>query len=280
MGRKRTLNTPNNIDKLIKEGRGQGEGPLYKPWLNARAKTNKSYTDRTKGWKTGRVHHFLSNLEFNYFLTLEWSPYVIDIREQYPLLPIERTIKIAESLGIDHPYLDGEYKVMTTDFLITLQTPEGIKQVVRTIKSENDLDTRQIDKFEIERVFFLEQGITDWCIVTDRNVNLNIVKNIEWLHDAKDLDLRNDLEQNSVDRIAKLLLQEINKRERGLAKITSEFDEKLGLEPGTSLFVVRHLLANKNWLTDITSEKINPSGILICKESVSQKGSDFIATNF
>lgn len=37
------------------------------------------------------MHHFLSKLETNYFYWLDWSPIVSDIREQYPLLPLEET---------------------------------------------------------------------------------------------------------------------------------------------------------------------------------------------
>ncbi len=46
----------------------------------------------------------------------------MDIREQFPLLPIEETIIIAEELGIKHPTdpNTGEPVVMTTDFLVTV----------------------------------------------------------------------------------------------------------------------------------------------------------------
>jgi ABC-type multidrug transport system fused ATPase/permease subunit len=58
---------------------------------------------RIKGWKTGRVHHLLSELETSYFYLLEWSLSVLDIREQFPLLPLEETLAIADQCGIAHP---------------------------------------------------------------------------------------------------------------------------------------------------------------------------------
>jgi hypothetical protein len=95
-------------------------------------------------------------MERNYFYILEYSDNVKDIREQFPLLPQEDTIDIADELGLRHPKNPetGEDIVMTTDFLITVSTSDGIKEVARTIKSKDDLlDKRIIEKFEIERVF-------------------------------------------------------------------------------------------------------------------------------
>ena len=49
---------------------------------------------------------------------------------------------------------------MTTDFLITISTEDGIKEVARTIKSKDDLlDKRILEKFEIERVFWKKRNI-------------------------------------------------------------------------------------------------------------------------
>lgn len=61
----------------------------------------------------------MSDLEPNYFCLTEYSDLVVDVREQFPLLPLEETIVIAEELGIKHPTDPkiGEPIVMTTDFL-------------------------------------------------------------------------------------------------------------------------------------------------------------------
>lgn len=52
---------------------------------------------------------------------LEITDDVIDIREQYPLLPLKDTLEIANELGIEQPKhpQTKEPIVMTTDFLIT-----------------------------------------------------------------------------------------------------------------------------------------------------------------
>lgn len=64
---------------------------------------------------------------------------MVDIREQFPLLPLRRTEEIAKQLGIKHAHLDGVPVVMTTDFLITLRTSQGLIDIVRTVKPASKL---------------------------------------------------------------------------------------------------------------------------------------------
>lgn len=66
-------------------------------------------------------------MERNYFYLTEYSDVVIDLREQFPVLPFEETRLIADELGIKHPTdpKTGEPIVMTTDFLLTIDTDKA-----------------------------------------------------------------------------------------------------------------------------------------------------------
>src|SRR4051794_29504805 len=111
-----------NVEKRLKEGFGRGHGKDYKSWLLVQSFSSLGYANRELGWKTGREHHLMSDLELDFFFILEWSTRVVDIREQFPLLPVEETVAIAQALGIRHP-MDMRTKkpiVLTTDFLITV----------------------------------------------------------------------------------------------------------------------------------------------------------------
>ena len=55
------------IEKLQSEGRGQGSGSDYLPWIRAHDINSIGLTSRIPGWKSGRIHHFLSKLEAHYF---------------------------------------------------------------------------------------------------------------------------------------------------------------------------------------------------------------------
>lgn len=91
------------IEKKVKAGYGQGVGSKYIPWLKVHQVPSRGRSSRIAGWKTRRDHHCLSDLETMYLFMLEWAPDITDVREQFPLLPIEETIQIAEELEIDHP---------------------------------------------------------------------------------------------------------------------------------------------------------------------------------
>ncbi|MDP7979789.1 TnsA endonuclease N-terminal domain-containing protein [Bacillus sp. WLY-B-L8] len=133
---------------------------------------------RLKGIKTARQHEFLSDLERNYFYLTEHSDFVIDIREQFPLLPSEETIVIADELGIEHPTnpKTGETIVMTTDFLLTVDKGQGVFEVAHTIKMKDKLlEECVLEKFEIERenrslsmLILSSFEIREWKTIHDR----------------------------------------------------------------------------------------------------------------
>ncbi|RKL65857.1 heteromeric transposase endonuclease subunit TnsA [Salipaludibacillus neizhouensis] len=255
MAKRERSSTAKKIEKWIEEGRGKGEGSEYKPWLTIRDVPSKGIVTRTKGWKSNRIHHLLSHEELDYLYILEWSDSVVDIREQYPLLPQERTLEIADSLGIKHPY-DPKSKdpiVMTTDFLVTRDTEKGKEIQARTIKPSSELKGRVLEKFAIEQQFYHEQGI-DWGIVTDEDKPSAFLKNMDWLYDSKRLDKDSILDNNLIYKISETLLKEIVNRRDGLSTICLDSDEMLGFTQGTCLFVVKYMIANKKWYVNMNKK--------------------------
>ena len=78
---KRQINTLNGIKRALSKGFGQGEGSEYIPWLRAQDVSSKGTSTKVNGLKTNRNHHFLSNIESEFFFLSEFSSSVIDIRE-------------------------------------------------------------------------------------------------------------------------------------------------------------------------------------------------------
>jgi len=238
----------------IKNGYGQGVGKDYKPFIQAHDNkvASEGWKTRHLGWKTKRVHHTLSNHERNYLFYLEWLDEVVDIREQFPLLPQSRTEEIAEQLGIKHPHLDEVAVTMTTDFLITLKTPKGLINVVRTIKPAEKLNKRTLELFEVERRFFSEQGI-NWGIITENKLPKNIIKNVEWMCEAKYLDTRPGIDHELVNLVSKSLYKNIylDDGETAISKICLRSDRNLGLDPGSCMFILQYMLVNKKWITNM-----------------------------
>jgi len=144
-------------EKWISEGRGLGRGAEYKPWLTIQDVPSDGRSSRIKGNKINRQHETFSDLERNYFYISEFSDCIIDIREQFPLLPKLETVVIANELGLKHPTNPKTKQpvVMTTDFLLTVDKGDGFVELARTVKMKGELlDQRVIEKFEIERVYW------------------------------------------------------------------------------------------------------------------------------
>ncbi len=257
-------------ENYIKKGRGQGVGANYQPFIQAHDNKTASegWLTRHKGWKTGRVHHTLSEYERKYLYYCEWLDGVIDIREQWPLLPIEKTMEIADQLGIKHANLDGTPVVMTTDFRLTIETRDGMRDVIRTIKPKEKLDARTLELFEIERRYFAELGI-DWCIVTEDKIPNVLVKNVEWLAEAKYLETRPGVDEELVSLVSDGLF-EVFANDAGktpLMKLCLRTDKDYHLENGTSMFILQYLLANKCWGTEMNNRIIREREPLIVYEN-------------
>lgn len=239
----------------LKDGRGQGRGRDYVPFLQANDNkvASEGWLTRTLGWKTGRIHHTLSQHEYQFLLVQDWSDSIVDIREQYPLTPIEMTMEIARKLNIRHPHFKGENVVMSTDFMLSVVNEKGdITDVARTIKPVSKLTKRTLELFEIERRYFQEIGI-HWTMVFDKPKPLNMIKNIDWMYDAKFLGTRTGIDLELIKLVTDPLFNSLSScsTKDSISKNCLKCDTKLGLEAGTSLYIVQHMLVNKVWKTDM-----------------------------
>ncbi len=246
------------IQKFTEEGRGQNEGAAYKPWLTVRDVPTRGFAHRPYGWKTGREHHLLSNHEFDCFNVAEWSKIIVDIREQYPLLPLENTLAIAEACGFEHPThpITKKRVVLTTDFLFTVEIEGRRIEQARTFKPFAELASdRTLEKLEIERLYWKARN-TDWGIVTEHEIPKVLADNVDRIHDRyyrEDLGLTFD----EICDIALILTQSVNEGTLALRHATRACDRRLAHEPGTSLSVAYHLIARRYWQIDMHTP-INP----------------------
>jgi len=231
-----------SYEKRLRNGRGQGEGAEYIPWITVQDFSSYGSASRVKGWKTERVHHFMSKWELRYFYLLEWADNVLDIREQYPLLDVFRTVDIAKRADIRHPTdrKSGFPFVLTSDFFI--ETTNGF--AARTVKMSDELaNPRVLEKLEIERRFWNENGI-DWRLVTDKEIRIQRASNIAWVHTAMSLDgFQFDSMTRSV--FLKELMWQLQETTLPIATICTRFDQSNGVPAGTGLLLAKHLIANK-----------------------------------
>lgn len=247
-----------NVEKKIKDGRGQGAGVDYKPWLKIQDVSSLGRSTRLKGVKIPRQYEFLSDLERNYFYMLEFSDYVVDIREQYPLT-LEETLLIAKELGIEHPKhpRTQEPIVMTTDFVVTVEKNGQIFDLARTLKYKDDLSSKRVlEKFEIERVYWERQEI-DWGIVTEIEVPKSFSHNIAMIHRFYELNnIEGSEELNHIEitdicvHMIRLLLQET----LTLIEVFNQVEDDFSLGVGVAFSLYKHMLIRKHIQVDLAEQ--------------------------
>ena len=93
----------------------------------------------------------------------------------------------------------------------------------------------------------------DWAIVTEAEIPQNLAYNLRWLHPYFRLPEAPGLPENCPDKVDQLL-RELLDRGFGLAAAAHACDDKLGLEPGTSLTLARHFIASRRWKVNLNTK--------------------------
>jgi len=188
MARARKLESLDAYRRALKQGYGLGEKEDYRPWLTVNEAASRGTSAILRGWKIKREHHCLSQQEKYFFFLAEFSPNVVDIREQFPLLPLDLAMQLAHILQIKYPEIPGKKipNVQSTDFLLTLQNPhdENRSFLAVSVKPAEDLSRpRVLEKLELERVWWQMLGVPFQLFVCTEALQRQAL-DIEWLTDS------------------------------------------------------------------------------------------------
>ncbi|WP_237333049.1 TnsA endonuclease N-terminal domain-containing protein, partial [Vibrio anguillarum] len=171
-----------DYQRHLKNKYGIGQGANYKPWLRIQDVKSKGIRSLIYGRKSQRDHHMMSSIESEHFYLAEFSNRVVDIREQFPLFPLNFTQKVAKTLGVKHPTHPHtkEPIIMTTDQLLTIDSPQGIIYHAVSAKSEEDSsDLRVLEKNDIERVCWELLGVK-FSYFTGNELTRVQSSNLQW----------------------------------------------------------------------------------------------------
>jgi hypothetical protein len=268
MGRYNSVWNEQKYNQFLKEGRGHGTGSEYAPWLKISDYPSLGRATRVFGWKTNRIHHFFSDIQTKYFYLLEWQDTVIDIREHFPLIEIDKTIKEKEDLKFDM-FKDketGTPYILTTTFLITIKDIDDAKQkyMARTVKSYTELEKKNtLERMEIERRYWASKGV-NWGIVTQKEISNVLAKNIEWIHSSLHSYNERGLTREDITYLCNILKEQLAGSSHPIRKITTDFDREFNYESGTGLFIFKYLVASKQIKIDMNNPiDINASSEVI-----------------
>jgi hypothetical protein len=241
MARGRKLESVADFNRSLTNKYGIGEGSDYKPWLRVQDVKSNGIKSQVWGRKTERVHHLLSSIESQFFYLAEFSDSVIDIREQFPLLPLNVSQKIAANLGVEHPTVPytGEPNIMTTDFLLTCRKDGRIFYKAISVKPEDGIDQRVAEKLDIERIWWELLGV-DFFFFTGNDLTRTQSGNIQWATSP----FRSGKQAYTASQI-QIALAMIEPRKYLLSDICASLVPLIQGRSEDGLNMVRYLIANK-----------------------------------
>jgi hypothetical protein len=124
--------------------------------------------------------------------------------------------------------------------------------------SEELKNTRTLEKLEIERRYWAEQGV-DWRIVTEREISRQTAKNIEWIYSAECFTLT-DYKKYETERLHYELLNLLTHEGYNVIEATRFVERERSLPCGTGLQLFKQLVLDKKLCIDL-SKPINLSEV-------------------
>ncbi|KXB29230.1 hypothetical protein AT959_18785 [Dechloromonas denitrificans] len=107
----------------------------------------------------------LSEYEAIYFHLMERKSTLLDLREQWPILDIDRTLELCRQFGVRHPFRGPYPEPLTIDFLITEMVNDSVTHRAASIKTPSDaLDPEIRRRLAVEHAWCSERGIP-WTLV-------------------------------------------------------------------------------------------------------------------
>lgn len=180
-------------------------------------------------------------------------------RHRTGTLDRDETQEIARRLGVGYP-VDRHSRVplvMTTDFLVDFSMDGSTRRVAYAVKPSKALTeartaVRTAEKLEIERLYWLGKGVP-WGIITQEEISKPLVRNISWVHSYRDVEGFNQPYPGYLAEKADLVLMELSSwRDASLRQACQGLDLRFAMQPGTTLLLVRHLIACKRLICDMT----------------------------
>lgn len=144
---------------------------------------------------TGRLHHFLSWLEYFIWLHLTHLG-AVQIREQFPLgledndrdFPDRNwegmgTLSAAKTLGVKHPSINSEVPlVLTTDLLVS--DAWGDHAVFIRYGNEVPRCGRQLELLKLHSLYWKERGIPHY-VLTESDLDMPLIDLLIWAYPSR-----------------------------------------------------------------------------------------------
>lgn len=252
MGKTRLKISASLREKWVQQFERKQDALQYEPFIKTQDFSSSGIRSRIPCINEARrVYHTMSFNESLTLLELLRNPDIIEIKEQYPFINVEKSAAFAKELGIKHPRYRGSKTdaIITWDFLCTRL--DGSKKVISVKPKSELLKPRVQEKLELEKALAESEGY-EYIIVTDEEVRTEKSRNLQRV--IRGANLPSEL--NSIYRVwLKAFSQCIEDlmhedMKHSIAKVAS----KLELTYSQSLLLMQHGF----WLQDLVSNDSVP----------------------
>ena len=156
---------PPYLRPRIRRGRGIGRGAEYLPWLKVSDVPSRGTSSKPPGIVVRRPFQLLSEFEAIYFFLTERRPTSVDLREQWPIFDIDRTLELCAQFGVNHGYRGAYPEPFTIDLLITESINGELRDRAASIKTPEDAAKPEVRlRLAVEYAWCRERGIP-WTLV-------------------------------------------------------------------------------------------------------------------
>ena len=140
---------------------------------------------------------------------------------------------------------------MTTDFLLTQIYRGGYREIALSCKPQEKITMRALERLSIEMIYWERRGVP-FFIITEDEIHDVLFRNVEMIYHNWFEDNLPHIVLENKEEIAHVLLSELIKNPQDFFRdITSRTDKRLGLEPGMTLSLGKHLIAHKKLPVDM-----------------------------
>lgn len=203
----------------------------------------------------GQDRDLLSTNERHFFYRLRFSGELLWIKEQYPLLSLERSAAIAKQLGVRHPtypYTANVQVVMTSDFycrsiignkiVYSIKDSEAYKKLTKRQKANLEI------KLKIEQVFWESQGVK-WHLIMSEDIKTIFSQNLEQLFSFYSIDLKLTILLPRWLSNFESLIKDHD--DISLSDLISELADQINLSYQDSVAIFEHCIWHKKIIADL-----------------------------
>ena len=247
MEKERYARNESNIQRLLKQGRGQAIGYRFTPCLFIRHVPNRGRSHTVFGRASCRVRTLPSDIEYAHFLIFDRDESVIDNRDQFYLNRNDNT-RIADACGFRHPKdpASDTLAVVTTDLVVTDCNKQVPINKAFAGKPFSELHKPHIGEKLTSHEFYLIDKNVSFDILMERDVPLDLKRYLHWLREYRDVTDFEELRLEYFTSLTKNLLIRMSDyctHRLSLSEMCARLHDTFACVAGAHIMTTRHMLS-------------------------------------